>query len=576
MTKKQIILLCATLAMLWLPLSGFTWAAPSVDSLKTLAVSAKHDTVAVRLYTQIADEFFVQKQNDSALYYYNLALTRVKPQFEQIYNPDIYFKIFRVFHNIGNYASSIEYLYKTLRYYDDIQNAPHDTSAVRLKVAQIYIAIGVSHFSMKNFQKALYYFEYGQNLINSMSLNSDNPELARLLFIFNLNRGSINVELNQFEEARKYYNDALLLNQLIGIEEYNAVLYNNLGIIYKEEGEYDKAHELYMKALEIRTLLKDTSGMAQVYNNLGNLEMTFNNYTKAIEYLNLSLDYSKKSGNKKSEILSIDILSQTFEKAGNHQKALATYKQFKHLHDSIISKEQLEQTTHLELQYQFEKQRKELDIMKQVELAKKEKKALVYLIIAVFFLFSLVVFFLVSRNHQNRIERENEKLALEQKNLNLENSNLKLTKEKLELELDYRNKELATHVMYLLQKNEYLTSVTQQLLAIKDNLLPKNQPLIQSIIQNLKLNIDNTVWEEFEVRFQNVQQDFYEKLHEKFPNLTPNEIKLCAFLRLNMTTKEISSITAQSPESIHMARSRLRKKMGISRDINLISLLQEI
>lgn len=576
MTKKQIILLCATIAMLWLPSSGFTWAASSIDSLKTLVGTAKHDSTAVRLYTQIADEFFMQKQNDSALYYYNLALTRVKPQFEQIYNPDIYFKIFQVFHNIGNYASSIEYLYKTLRYYDDLQNASHDTSAVRLKVAQIYIAVGVSHFSMKNFQKALYYFEYGQNLINSMSLNSDNPDLARLLFIFNLNRGSINVELNQFEEARKYYNDALLLNQLIGIEEYNAVLYNNLGIIYKEEGEYDKAHELYMKALEIRTVLKDTAGMAQVYNNLGNLEMTFNSYTKAIDYLKLSLDYSKKSGNKKSEILSLDILSQTFEKAGNHQKALETYKQFKHLHDSIISKEQLEQTTHLELQYQFEKQRKELELEQEIVLAQKEKKSLIYLTVAGFLLLSLIIFHLYNSNKRSKIEQANQRLELEQKNLNLENSNLKLTKEKLELELDYKNKELATHVMYLLQKNQYLTSISKELLEFKDRLIPKNQPQMQSIIQSLKSNIDDTVWEEFEMRFQNVQQDFYQRLHEKYPDLTPNEIKLCAFLKLNMTTKEISSITQQSPESIHVARSRLRKKMGIGRDMNLISLLQEI
>jgi len=92
----------------------------------------------------------------------------------------------------------------------------------------------------------------------------------------------------------------------------------------------------------------------------------------------------------------------------------------------------------------------------------------------------------------------------------------------------------------------------------------------------MQSNVDNTVWGEFEVRFQQVHQDFYEKLREKYPDLTPNEIKICAFLKLNMTTKDISAITFQTVKSIQVARNRLRKKMGISRDENLVSTIQQL
>ena len=90
-----------------------------------------------------------------------------------------------------------------------------------------------------------------------------------------------------------------------------------------------------------------------------------------------------------------------------------------------------------------------------------------------------------------------------------------------------------------------------------------------------ELESDNTqkVWKEFEMRFQNVHNDFYKRLINKFPDLSPNELRLCAFLKLNLNTKEISSITHQSINSIDIARSRLRQKLGLSKEENLISFL---
>jgi len=82
-------------------------------------------------------------------------------------------------------------------------------------------------------------------------------------------------------------------------------------------------------------------------------------------------------------------------------------------------------------------------------------------------------------------------------------------------------------------------------------------------------------WEEFEFRFNYVHNDFYDKLVEDFPDLTPNELKLSAFLKLNMTTKDIATITYQSNHSITVARHRLRIKLGLERDDNLISFLSK-
>lgn len=96
------------------------------------------------------------------------------------------------------------------------------------------------------------------------------------------------------------------------------------------------------------------------------------------------------------------------------------------------------------------------------------------------------------------------------------------------------------------------------------------------MIKELLQNTSQDVWKEFELRFQEVHSDFYKNLNKTFPDLTPNEKKICAFLRLNMSTKDISAITYQSTRSIDMARFRLRKKMKLENDENLINYLAKL
>jgi DNA-binding CsgD family transcriptional regulator len=163
------------------------------------------------------------------------------------------------------------------------------------------------------------------------------------------------------------------------------------------------------------------------------------------------------------------------------------------------------------------------------------------------------------------------------KRIRLQRENLTLEKSRLEGELDYKNKELTTNVMYLLRKNELINSISLKLLDLKSVLVRANQDAIQRIINELQRSLDDDVWKEFEYRFKDVHEDFYKALNKQFPDLTHNERKLCAFLRLNMSTKEISAITFQSPHSITIARSRLRKKLDLTNtETNLIDFLATI
>ena len=132
--------------------------------------------------------------------------------------------------------------------------------------------------------------------------------------------------------------------------------------------------------------------------------------------------------------------------------------------------------------------------------------------------------------------------------------------------------------MSLLKKNEVLSEITQRLIKIQQRTVnEETKDAIENIANDLHKSMEVSIWEEFELRFKQVHHDFYDKLLQRFPDLSPNEQKLCAFLRLNMTNKEISELTGQSIKALETARYRLRIKFGISNSqVNLITFLSSI
>jgi DNA-binding CsgD family transcriptional regulator len=154
----------------------------------------------------------------------------------------------------------------------------------------------------------------------------------------------------------------------------------------------------------------------------------------------------------------------------------------------------------------------------------------------------------------------------------------KVKQQKLEDEIEFKNKELTSNVMSLMKKNEMLGEVTNKLIEVeKQAVKEETKTALQRIAKDIEKSTQEKIWEEFEIRFKQVHSEFYERLNRNYPDLSPNEQRLCAFLRLNLSSKEIAALTNKNTRSVEMARFRLRKKLGISsQDINLISFISSI
>lgn len=187
-----------------------------------------------------------------------------------------------------------------------------------------------------------------------------------------------------------------------------------------------------------------------------------------------------------------------------------------------------------------------------------------------------LIFFTVAINYMYQHERL-AKLKVEIKNTMLINEQLNKEKEaqKLQAQIDMRERDLAFKAVAISQKEALIKNVSSQL---KEHVYNNSVKIkdIKKVISDLNLKTDNNFWTEFEAHFINVHPEFYNSLNSLYPGLTTNERRLCAFIKLNLTTKEIANITKRNQGSIHMARTRLRKKIGLGQSENLENTISAI
>ena len=150
--------------------------------------------------------------------------------------------------------------------------------------------------------------------------------------------------------------------------------------------------------------------------------------------------------------------------------------------------------------------------------------------------------------------------------------------EKLGVEIEYKNSELASSAMHIVKKGELLTKVKSELGSIIKKI--DNEYAITELKKMVKaLNEDENLdqeWEYFTKHFDKVHSDFIGKLKEKHSNISNNELKLCAYLRMNLSTKEIAQLMNISVRGVEISRYRLRKKLNLATDINLFDYLISI
>ncbi len=460
---------------------------------------------------------------------------------------------------LSDYHEAVDYILQSLTIWDQLDNIPNQWNCNEL-IGNIYIKLG-------DYAKAL---EYHRKAL-SLRMILVEPDIKRgikpppiymlgLAYSYN-NIAEVYLNLKQYDSAYYYALKGLNIKTAknsVASKNDVANSQSNLGNIYCRLKKYDSAFYMLNNAAVTYQSLQNRSAYAEALYGLGVLNVHLKKYSKAKIFFMKGLKASREVGDKFDVEKGYKHLSDLYTVLHNYENALHYYRYYTQKKDSILNIANQNKIDELEIRYSVEK--KEQEISQQKTVIRQKKKQVFLLLLAGILLLSLmaliVIFISITKKQKEKILRK-------------ENENL-------QKELELKNKDLVCNVSKIFTKNQMINRVAHRLINSSEDFKQANRKLIRGIVNELKQNMDETGWQEFEVRFARVHEGFYNRLDEQFPDLTKTERKLCALLKLGMSSKEIAAITMIRSESVDTGRSRLRKKLGLSNNDSLSAFLKRI
>lgn len=459
--------------------------------------------------------------------------------------------------NMADYKISYDQLWKALLLANEAN--------LEYQKALVYIDIGRHYSFYKRRVKAIECFQISldinKRLVRAGKL--DEIELAANYYAF----CSTYRELNELEQARIYLDSCLFIKQ-------TQLPYNNfpylkfqLACIQTAEQQYGLAIQTFQgiqawfEQDDPTHLVMFYTYLADAYQGVGELKSSEHYYKRALEIsvqYQMHLDFSPIVHEK---------LSHLYLKQGDYKSAYQRLRNMKDLDAKYFDSRSANNQSVLEIQDAFLKEQQAQQALIQTQkLERLEHEEDVWFLQRVILTGSILFIVTIALLYFSymRDKFKADKLVLEkQKQLELEKAN-----EVLEM----KNKELAASALKLIEKDENLSLLKNKIKEANGH-IDVNE--LKKLMRTISIS-NNRNWKEFETRFISVNQSFYTRLQERFPNLSPKDLKLCALIKLNFSSKEMAKLLGISVESAHTSRYRLRKKLKLTRDINLTEFINKI
>ena len=330
--------------------------------------------------------------------------------------------------------------------------------------------------------------------------------------------------------------------------------YNNMAFLYYRSEKYALSAEYAQKALAMSEQHNVPLLLPPVLNILVLSYTNIGDFKNAERYLQMMSKFNEDKKLKKEEVLGYyKVGRELYLKQKKYDLAYQYQDKYYSLKDSIQGTDVQNKLNELSTKYETEK--KEV----QIKTLEREKTLKNYLLVAILvFVIGLIGTFW---NRYKSIQLEK---ALMRQDAILQQEKA----EKLQLEMDTKQRELASSTLYLEQRNGFLDTLKTQ---IKSGIEPKK--LLTEIDRNMNLEDD---WQNFKIHFEQVHHSFFEKLLDLEPNLTDLEQKQCAYLKLNLSPKQVSNLLNVTPHAVSVSRTRIKKKLGLEEDVSLNDFLARL
>jgi len=402
------------------------------------------------------------------------------------------------------------------------------------------------------------------------------------------NLSGIYLQLAYLDKAYSYSQKAL---NMVGIEHFSIENLINYGILQFKTGMLDSAELTYNRIIN-KAIETNSSGLlAQVYSNYGNLKNKQGLYDQAHHYLNLSdsickemnieiglfinlinrlevwldqgdfetllkmIPIAENMGNLfNNEHLNMELygtISRIYEKKEN--EALAN--QYFGKYHRIKQKTKGDNPSSIITEWELSKENENLllanaqyenDLLQQIQY----KYQIALLLSLAVIILSIIYFYLYKNNRKKQIQ-------------------LVLIQRKIENELEIKSKELLSDSIKNISIQQTKDWINQEITEIVQQLPRVHHHYFEKLSKKLKNTNNHSYMDEFDTRFTGVYEAFYVKIKTMAPDLTPNEIRICAMIKLNISTKEIAMLSNRTIGTVENIRISIRKKLQLSNEINL-------
>jgi DNA-binding CsgD family transcriptional regulator len=382
---------------------------------------------------------------------------------------------------------------------------------------------------------------------------------------------------------------------------YLGLIYNSLGEAYRYLNIQDSSEYFHRLALKERLATKNFMYLPGSYLRVADIELKHGNSLQSREYYDRALAIADSTGNRQAQVTALlgsgkwslrfaknetqaealylkakniaaDLSDKSFylaaleelillkKQQGKFNEALAFGEEMQQLKDTLATWEKERITNSLEVQFNVtEKDRKLSIIQKEKDIATLVNYLLWMSIGFLVIIAAGIILFLRKINNRNKLLlRTQEQLVVvleEQK---------KLKEQQMQNELEFKESQLSAMTLQMLQKNELMLEVKERL--EQESGSSKDNPLNKII--NKGLNHDKE-WTDFNTHFESINKNFYSRLKQAYPDISPNDLKICALIKLNLSIKEMAGILNISADSVKTARYRLRKKLQLNSEDNL-------
>lgn len=507
-------------------------AKPFADQMLVEAKALEDEALISKAYNTLGVYYQYTSNYDSAAYFLSIA----KRRYEQAGNQQ---GLSAALNNLANAHRRLGYLNLSLTQHMASLRLKEEMEATPEELAASYHNIGNIQADIGNYAESNQWYRRAIRIYQPEGMTQDYWETYNAIAINLKYLDSVDQALGMIEETVKAFEELNRPNDLAGSLD-------QIGNIYLKKGAYQTAEPYYKRAQQIAEQHGERSLPGLIYRHLASVYLQTGQLDKAQQFATQALAVSQETGVRQKMILDYRILADIASAQGNYQAAFQRYQQFHTLYDSILSEEKVTALNELNLIYETEK--KEQEIILLAEKARREalrSQVLLGGVVALVLLIAVLAYAMRQRQQRNAAE-----------------------KAKLDADLAHKQKELTGFTLQLAHKNEMLQQVSQEIVELQKDAALKGD--IDRINRSIGMHLNNDKnWEQFRQRFEAVHKDFEKNVSQQFPQVTANDLRLMALMKMNLSSKEIASVLNLSPEGIKKARYRLRKKIGLASEIPL-------